>query len=124
LSWNFGPISPRLKKFDQSAVRLCDGAAETVSNGNGGPGPPSANQSLASVAQQCWNRAMDKTIRRYRSFEAIRDDEYREWQALSPQARLDAAAELSFMQYQWKESAHDVQPGLQRTLVRVQRTSS
>jgi hypothetical protein len=65
---------------------------------------------------------MDKTIRRYDSFAAIKDDEVREWQALPAQARLDAAAELSFMQYQWKELARDVQPGLQRTLVRLQRT--
>jgi hypothetical protein len=65
---------------------------------------------------------MDKTIRRYDSFAAIKDEEYREWQALPAQARLDAAAELSFMQYNWKEPSRDVQPGLQRTLVRLQRT--
>jgi hypothetical protein len=59
---------------------------------------------------------MDKTIRKYASLDAVKDDEYREWQALSAQARLDAAAELSRMQYQC-----DVQSGLQRTLVRVQR---
>jgi hypothetical protein len=67
---------------------------------------------------------MDKTIRKYESLEAIKGDEYREWQALPARARLDAAAELSRMQYQWKESAADVQSGLQRTLVRIQRASS
>jgi hypothetical protein len=65
---------------------------------------------------------MDKTIRRYGSLEEMKAAEYGEWQALSAQARLDAAAELSMMLYQWKEAAPDVQPGLQRTLVRVQRT--
>ena len=64
---------------------------------------------------------MDKTIRKYDSFAAVKDDEYREWQALPVQARLDAAAELSFMQFQWKEPTRDVQSGLQRILVRVQR---
>lgn len=64
---------------------------------------------------------MDKTIRKFASFEEMKDAEYREWQALSPQARLDAAAELSFIQYQWKEPGRDVQSAVQRTLVRVQR---
>ncbi len=70
---------------------------------------------------------MDKTLRRYTSFAAMKDDEYREWQSLSAQARLEAAWELSVMQYQWKEEMEgrrrDVQHGLQRTLVRLQRTS-
>ncbi len=65
---------------------------------------------------------MDKTIRKYTDLDAVKDEEYREWQALSPQARLDVAAELSFSQYGWKDSGRNVQPGLQRTLVRVQRT--
>jgi len=59
---------------------------------------------------------MDKTLRKYDSFAAVKDDEYREWQALTPQARLDAAAELSLLQFQWKEPMRDVQSGLQRTL--------
>lgn len=63
---------------------------------------------------------MDKTIRKYASFDAMKDDEYREWQALPARARLDAAAELSLMQYAWKGTKRDAQPGLQRTLVRVQ----
>jgi hypothetical protein len=62
---------------------------------------------------------MQMTLKRYTSFEEMKADEYREWQALSPQARLDAAAELSFMLYQWKEPTRDVQQGLQRTFVRV-----
>jgi antitoxin ParD1/3/4 len=83
----------------------------------------------ASPKQQ--EPGMDKTIRRYTSFAAIKDDEFREWQALPAQARLDAAAELSLMQFAWKERenergkepARDVQPGLQRTLVRIQRAA-
>jgi hypothetical protein len=74
---------------------------------------------------------MDKTIRKYSSFAAVKDDEYREWQALPAHARLDAAGELSSMQYAWKERENekgkertrDVQPGLQRTLVRLQRAA-
>jgi hypothetical protein len=42
---------------------------------------------------------MDKTIRKFASFEEVKDAEYREWQALSLQARLDAAAELSGTMY-------------------------
>jgi hypothetical protein len=42
---------------------------------------------------------MDKTIRKFASFEEVKDAEYREWQALFPQARLDAAAELSGTMY-------------------------
>jgi hypothetical protein len=53
----------------------------------------------------------------------MKDDEYREWQALPAHVRLDAAGELSAMQFQWKENGkergRDVQPGLHRTLVRV-----
>jgi hypothetical protein len=64
---------------------------------------------------------MQPILRRYSSFEEMKADEYREWQALSPQARLDAAAELSFTLYQWKEPRRDVQQGLQRTLIRVPR---
>jgi predicted transcriptional regulator len=46
---------------------------------------------------------MDKTIRKYSSFEAMKNDEYRERQALPQHARLDAAGELSRMQYQWMQ---------------------
>jgi len=65
---------------------------------------------------------MDKTVRKFASFEEMKDAEYREWQALSPQARLDAAAELSRIMYGCDDPASDIQPGVQRTLVRIQRT--
>jgi hypothetical protein len=65
---------------------------------------------------------MDKTIRKYTNLDDIKDDEYREWQALPVHVRLNAAAELSSMQYQWKDQTRDVQSRLQRTLVCLQRT--
>ena len=67
-------------------------------------------------------QVVDKTIRKFASFEEMKDAEYREWQALFPQARLDAAAELSRTMYGRNGSPGDIRPGFQRTLVRVQRT--
>lgn len=78
---------------------------------------------LKSGAERSASPPMDKTIRKYPSFAAIKDAEYEEWQALPAHARLDAAAELSTTQYSWKRQARHVQPGLQRTLVRVQKAS-
>jgi len=66
--------------------------------------------------------AMDKTIRKYTSFDEIKADEYRYWQSRPAHERLNAAAELSLMQYQWKDPTRDVHSRLQRTLIRVQRT--
>jgi len=64
---------------------------------------------------------MDKTIHRYASFDEMKADEYRYWQSRPVHERIAAAADLSIAQFQWKESARDVQSGLQRTLVQVQR---
>lgn len=60
------------------------------------------------------NGTVDKTIRRYTSFSAMKDDEYREWQAMPAHARLAAAWELSLMQYRWQENGTEpnVQQGL------------
>jgi hypothetical protein len=69
-------------------------------------------------------KGMDKTLTRFTSFEDAKAVEYRYWQSRSVRERVDAAAELSFSQYQWKEPARDVHERLQRTLVRVQRASS
>jgi hypothetical protein len=66
---------------------------------------------------------MDKTIRRYTSFEAMKADEFREWQRLSGYERIKATAELSFFLYQLKEPGRDLRR-LQRTLVSIQRTQS
>jgi len=38
---------------------------------------------------------MDKTVRKYESLEAMKADEYRQWQKRTPRERLEAAAELS-----------------------------
>ena len=62
---------------------------------------------------------MDKTIRKYTDFDEMKTDEYRYWQSRPAHERLNAAAELSALGYPWKD--RDVQPRLQRTLVRIQR---
>lgn len=64
---------------------------------------------------------MDKTIRKYTNFDEMKADEYRYWQSRPVRERIDAAAELSLMQFDWKEPARDVERRLQRTLVTVQR---
>jgi hypothetical protein len=64
---------------------------------------------------------MDKTIRKYTDFDEMKADEYRYWQSRPIHERLDTAAELSIMGYELKEPTRDVQSGLQRTLVLVQR---
>ena len=64
---------------------------------------------------------MDKTIRKYTSFDEMKADEYRYWQSVPDYERLNATAELSLAWYRWKEPTLDVQPRLQRTLVHLQR---
>jgi hypothetical protein len=51
----------------------------------------------------------------------MKADEYREWQALPGYERLNAVAELSLSLYRLKEPTRDVQQGLRRTLVHLQR---
>ncbi|MGH8067698.1 MAG: hypothetical protein ACRERE_21210 [Candidatus Entotheonellia bacterium] len=63
---------------------------------------------------------MDKVIRTYASLDAMKADEYREWQQLPGYERLNAAAALSLALYQIKEPTRDVRQGLQRTLVHLQ----
>ncbi|HEX4319821.1 MAG TPA: hypothetical protein VHZ52_02900 [Acidobacteriaceae bacterium] len=63
---------------------------------------------------------MDKTIRKFNNFAEIKAEEYREWQAMTAQKRLEAASELSLALYGWKDAGH-VQQRLQRTLVQLQR---
>jgi hypothetical protein len=64
---------------------------------------------------------MDKSIRKYDSFDEMKADEYREWQELPGYVRLNAAVELSLALYQAKEPTRDVQSRLQRTLVHLRR---
>ena len=66
---------------------------------------------------------MDKTIRRYSSFDEMKADEYRYWQSRPVYERVDAVSELTQEQYAMKGEAPDV-PRLQRTLVRLQREPS
>ena len=67
---------------------------------------------------------MDKTIRKYASFDEMKADAYREWQELPGHVRLNAAAALSLAAYQMKEPKGDVRQGIQRTLVHLQRAGS
>jgi hypothetical protein len=63
---------------------------------------------------------MDKTIRPFASLDAMKEDEYRDWQQLPVHERMNAVADITLAAYQTKETAPDVQR-LQRTLVHLQR---
>ena len=65
---------------------------------------------------------MDKTIRKYASLDAMKVDEYRDWQQLPVHERMKAA-DMTLAAYLTKEPALDV-PRLQRTLVHLQRPES
>jgi hypothetical protein len=66
---------------------------------------------------------MNKVIRKYTSFEVMKADEYRNWQELSAQERMDAVAEITLAAYRMKGPAPNVRR-LQRTLVHLQRPES
>lgn len=66
------------------------------------------------------NKRMDKTIRKYTSFDEMKADEYRYWQSRPLYERVNAVSELTQEQYAMKGEVHDV-PRLQRTLVRFER---
>jgi hypothetical protein len=63
---------------------------------------------------------MDKRIRRYGSLEAMKAEEYRAWQSLSPREQIRAVMDISIALYAVKGHPLDVRR-LQRTLVRIQR---
>ena len=67
---------------------------------------------------------MDKTLRKYSSFEEMKADEYRYWQSRPVHERMEAITELSIELYPMKQTTGDAQPRLQRTLVHLQRTQS
>ena len=67
---------------------------------------------------------MDKSLHKFNSFEAMKADEIRQWQKLSPRERLNAAAELSIGAYSMKGPLKNVPARLQRTLVRLQQPES
>jgi len=62
---------------------------------------------------------MDKTIRKYASFDEMKADEYRYWQSRPAYERMDAVDELILAAYELKgwELEPDV-PRLQRPFVR------
>ena len=63
---------------------------------------------------------MDKTIRKFASFQEVKDDEYRYWQSVPPAERIEAAFQLSVDMYRMKGIVADGS-GLKRSLVRVER---
>jgi hypothetical protein len=63
---------------------------------------------------------MDKTIRKYTSYKAMKADEYRYWQSRPVHERMDAVSELTTAACALKGMAPDV-PRLQGPLVRLPR---
>jgi hypothetical protein len=63
---------------------------------------------------------MDRIIREYKSLDESKEDEYRDWQELSAEERMDAVTEITLATYQMKGWTADVRR-LQRTLVHLQR---
>jgi len=61
---------------------------------------------------------MAKTIRKFDSFAAMKEDEYREWQAKPAHERVKAISEITEFAYRVKDPSIDVRR-LQRTLVRL-----
>ncbi len=63
---------------------------------------------------------MDKSIRKYDSFDEMKADEYRYWQSRPVHERVNAVSELTREHYAMKGAVPDV-PRLQRTLGRFER---
>ena len=63
---------------------------------------------------------MDKTIRKYASFDEMKANEYRYWQSRPVHERVAAVTELTQEHYAMKGAVPDA-PRLQRTLVRFER---
>ena len=63
---------------------------------------------------------MEKTLRKYTSFDEMKADEYRYWQSRPVHERMDAAVEMAQIAYALKgwEMAEDV-PGSQRLIVKL-----
>ena len=66
---------------------------------------------------------MDKVTRKYANLDALKTDEYRDWQELPAHERMNAVVEITLAAYQMKEPTPDVRR-LQRTLVHLQRPES
>jgi len=65
---------------------------------------------------------MDKSIRKYTTFDEMKADEYRYWQSRPVHERVGAVSELTQEHYAMKGAVPEV-PRLQRTLVRLERAS-
>jgi hypothetical protein len=65
------------------------------------------------------NGRMDKVIRKYSSLDAMKADEYRDWQQLPVHERMRAVVEITLAAYQMKGQTPDVRR-LERTLVHLQ----
>ncbi len=79
-----------------------------------------SNVCCKSIRWRATNRRMEKVIRKYASLDALKADEYRDWQQLPVHERMKAVADITLAAYQMKEPAPDVRR-LQRTLVHLQR---
>ena len=73
------------------------------------------------LAAGATNKAMDKTITVYTSFEEMKAAELREWQALPAHVRLRAVAEMTLAAYGLKEEPPQDARRIQRTLVHLER---
>jgi hypothetical protein len=65
---------------------------------------------------------MDKSIRRFSSLDEMKAEEYRFWQGVSARERMQAVSDITRDAYALKGQLPSVQR-LQRTLIRIQRTS-
>jgi hypothetical protein len=63
---------------------------------------------------------MDKTIRKFASFDDMKAEQYRYWQSRPAHERIAAVSELTQILYSMKGAAADV-PRLERSLVRFER---
>ena len=71
------------------------------------------------VPPRATNGRMDKVIRKYSSLEAMKADEYRDWQQRPVHERMRAVMELTLAAYKMKGQVPDVRR-LERTLVHLQ----
>ena len=64
---------------------------------------------------------MDKAVRKFTSFQEVKDEEYRYWQSVPPAERIEAAFQFSVDMYRMKGIVADGS-ALRRSLVRVERS--
>lgn len=64
---------------------------------------------------------MIRTIKRYDSHEALREDQLRHWQSMSPAARMDAAWQL-VVDYRRHHDLQPHEPRLEKRITSVRKT--